>query len=441
VIIMSNLFLDFRIALRSLFQHRRRTFFLVAAIACVTGLLVLLNALSSGISETMVRAATTLSSGHVNVGGFFKVTSNQSGPVVTEFAKVVKVVEQNVPELDHWVHRGRGWAKIVSDSGSIQAGVTGIEIKNEPDFKRVIHVVSGRLEDLSESNTIMIFESQVERLKVKVGDAVTLSAQTNRGAANTVDVRVVAIAKDMGLMSKFGTFVPIDTTRALYQLRPDTTGVVQLYLKPKYVSQVNEIAGRLRGTLEQAGYSVMDADANPFWMKFQTVNREDWTGQKLDVTTWEDEVSFLTWTLKVIDVLKVVLLTILIAIVITGIMNTMWIAIRERTREIGTLRAIGMQRGGVLRMFLFESFQMGVIGTAAGALGGTVVAMLVNAANIHVPLSVQLFLMSDQVHLAIHVAALGKSALMITIITTLAALYPAYRAASLPPVSAMSHFG
>jgi ABC-type lipoprotein release transport system permease subunit len=438
---MSNLFLDFRIALRSLFQHRRRTFFLVAAIAGVTGLLVLLNALSTGVSETMVRAATTLSSGHVNVGGFFKVTSTQSGPVVTEFAKVVKAVEQNVPELDHWVHRGRGWAKIISDFGSIQAGVTGIEIKNEPDFKRVIRVVSGRLEDLSEPNTIMVFESQIERLKVKVGDAVTLSAQTNRGAANTVDVRVVAIAKDMGLMSKFGTFVPIDTTRALYQLRPDTTGVVQLYLKPKFVSQVNEIAGRLRGTLEKAGYSVMDADANPFWMKFQTVNREDWTGQKLDVTTWEDEVSFLTWTLKVIDVLKVVLLTILIAIVITGIMNTMWIAIRERTREIGTLRAIGMQRGGVLRMFLFESFQMGAIGTAAGALGGTLIAMLVNAANIHVPLSVQLFLMSDQVHLAIHASALGTSALMITIITTLAALYPAYRAARLPPVSAMSHFG
>jgi putative ABC transport system permease protein len=197
----------------------------------------------------------------------------------------------------------------------------------------------------------------------------------------------------------------------------------------------------LRGTLEKAGYNLMDADANPFWMKFQTVNREDWTGQKLDVTTWEDEVSFLTWTLKVISVLKVVLLTILIAIVITGIMNTMWIAIRERTREIGTLRAIGMQRGGVLRMFLFESFQMGLIGTLSGALGGTVIAASVNAAHIRVPLSVQLFLMSDQLHLAIDVSALAKSVFMITCITTLAALYPAYRAARLPPVSAMSHFG
>jgi putative ABC transport system permease protein len=438
---MANLFLDFRIALRSLFQHRRRTFFLMAAVAGVTGLMVLLNALSTGISETMIRTATTLSSGHVNVGGFFKVTSSQCGPVVTEFEKLVGIVERSVPELEHWVHRGRGWAKIVADSGSVQAGVTGIDIKNEPELKNVVKVVSGRIEDLAEPNTMMIFESQVERLKVKVGDAVTLSAQTNRGAANTVDCRIVAIAKDMGIMSKFSTFVPVATTRALYQLRPDTTGVIQLYLKPRYVGQVSAIAARLRATLDQAGFRVMDPEANPFWMKFQSVNREDWTGQKLDVTTWEDESSFLTKTLMIVDGLKFVLLLILVAIVITGIMNTMWIAIRERTREIGTLRAIGMQRWGVLRMFVFESFQMGLLGTIAGALGGTVVAALINGAHIKVPLGVQLFLMSDQLYLAVHGATLLKSALTITLITTLAALYPAYRAARLPPVSAMSHFG
>jgi ABC-type lipoprotein release transport system permease subunit len=438
---MSSFFLDFRIALRSLFQHRRRTIFLVSAIAAVTCLLVLLNALSTGISETMIRAATTLSSGHVNVGGFYKVTANQSGPVVTEFEKVIEVVKANVPEMQHLVHRGRGWAKLVADSGSMQAGITGIDIRNEPDFKKVIQVSSGNLDDLTQPNTILIFESQVERLKVKVGDALTISAQTNRGAANTVDVRIVAIAKDMGLMSKWGTFVPVDTTRALYQIRSDTTGVIQLYLKPDAVSQVNTIAANLRVTMEKAGYTVMDPDSNPFWMKFQSVNREEWTGQRLDVTTWEDEVSFLTWTLKVLGVLKLVLLTILIAIVVTGIMNTMWIAIRERTREIGTLRAIGMQRKNVLRMFLLESFQMGVIGTGAGALAGAAISGLLNSAHIKVPLSVQLFLMSDQLNLAIHASSLIQSALGITFITTLAALYPSYRAARLPPVSAMSHFG
>ena len=433
--------LDLRIAFRSLFQHSRRTFFLATAIAGVTALLILLNSLSAGVSETMIRAATTLSTGHVNVGGFFKVTSSSGGPVVTEYAKVIEAVKKSVPEMESLVHRGRGWAKIISDSGSTQAGITGIEIKNEPAFRKVIELVSGRLEDLAEPNTMLVFESQVERLKVKVGDAVTLSAQTTRGAANTIDCRIVAIAKDLGLMSKFGVFVPVETTRALYQLRSDTTGAIHIYLKPQYVPDVTAIAARLRGQLEKLGWVVMDADPNPFWMKFQTVAREDWTGQKLDVTTWEDEVSFITWTLTVLKGLTAVLLTILIAIVVTGIMNTMWIAIRERTREIGTLRAIGMQRGGVLRMFIFESLVLGLIGTGTGALAGAGLGAVINAARIHAPLSVQLFLMSDRVQLALHPGGLLRAARFITLVTTLAALYPAYRAASLKPVSAMSHFG
>jgi putative ABC transport system permease protein len=438
---MSNAFLDFRIALRSLFQHRRRTLFLVVAIAGVTALLVLLTALSTGISETLFRTLTTLSSGHINVGGFYKVTANQCGPVVTEYAKVIEKVRESVPELEHLSQRGRGWAKIISDSGSTQAGLAGIDIDNEPGFKRVVTLVSGRIEDLAQPNTMLVFESQVERLKVKVGDAVTLSAQTNRGVNNTVDCRIVAIAKDLGILSKFGVYVPVDTIRSLYQLRADTTGVIHLYLKPRYLGQASVIAARLRKTLDAAGYRVRDADAQPFWVKFQAVNREDWTGQKLDVTTWDEEFSFLTKTLMIVDGLKFVLVLILLAIVIIGIMNTMWIAIRERTREIGTLRAIGMQRWGVLRLFLFESFQLGVLGTLVGALGGAGIAALLNAAKIGLPLTVQLFLMSDKLYLAVHADMLVRAIVSITLITTLAALYPAYRAARLRPVSAMSHFG
>src|SRR4249919_2658770 len=133
----------------------------------------------------------------------------------------------------------------------------------------------------------------------------------------------------------------------------------------------------------------MAADPRAFWMKFQSVAREDWTGQKLDVTSWEDELSFMMWTLQALQGLTGILITILVAIVVIGIMNTMWIAIRERTREIGTLRAIGMQRGGVLWTFLLESLLLGVIGTVVGALFGIAVSFGLNALHIPVPLSAQ----------------------------------------------------
>ncbi|MEO8979671.1 MAG: FtsX-like permease family protein [Polyangiaceae bacterium] len=438
---MSSLFLDLRIAFLSLLEHRRRTFFLGAAVAAVTALLVLLNGLSAGIRSTLVDTATTLSTGHLNVGGFYKVTSGQAGPVVVDYEKVKETVIKSLPELDFTVERGRGWGKVVSDSGALQAGIGGIDIARESSFKSVLRIKSGNIDDLAQPNTILLFDAQIKKLKVKVGDAITISAQTTRGVANTIDCRVVAVAEDVGLLSQWNVFISNESLRTLYQLRPGVTGAIQIHLKPQYQNDLAPLAARLRASLEKAGYRLMAPDPRPFWMKFESVTREDWTGQKLDVTSWEDELSFMMWTLSALNGISAVLMVILVAIVITGIMNTMWIAIRERTREIGTLRAIGMQRGSVVRMFLWESFLLGVFGAIAGAVVGAMTAGVLNSANIHVPLSVQLFLMSDTLKLSVLPSALGGAIALISIVTGLAALYPALRAARLKPVDAMSHFG
>lgn len=438
---VSALFIDLRIALLSLVEHRRRALFLGAAIAAVTALFVLLTALSAGIRGTLIDTATTVSTGHLNVGGFFKITAGQAGPVVTNSSEVLKAVKLAFPEMEFAVERGRGWGKIVSDKGSVQAGIAGIDIATEPAMRGVLTITSGSLDELAQPNTILIFQDQAKKLDLKVGDAVTISAQTTRGVANTIDCRVAAIAADIGLLSQFNVFIPNASLRDLYQLKPDVTGAIQIHVKQRYVNDLAPLAARLRNDLEKAGYRVMDPDPRPFWMKFQSLAREEWTGQKLDVTSWEDELSFMMWTLKALNALSVVLMVILLAIVITGIMNTLWITIRERTREIGTLRAIGMQRGSVARMFLFEAGFLGVLGALAGVLLGSLAAAAINAAHLHVPLSVQLFLMTDTLRLAVEPPALVLAVVLITVVTGGAALYPALRAARLKPVSAMSHFG
>jgi ABC-type antimicrobial peptide transport system permease subunit len=144
----------------------------------------------------------------------------------------------------------------------------------------------------------------------------------------------------------------------------------------------------------------------------------------------------MTWTLKALQGMSVVLIAILIAIIIIGIMNTMWIAIRERTREIGTLRAIGMHRREVLWMIM-----LGLFATVAGVAAGAAIASGLNALHLHVPTGLQFFLMSPYLHISIHGSALVRSVVAITIVTALAALYPSLRAARLRPVVAMSHFG
>jgi putative ABC transport system permease protein len=431
---------DLRIAARNLTRHTRRNLFLGAAIGGVTALLVLLGGLTVGMRESMLQSASTLMTGHVNLAGFYKITSGTSAPLVADWEKAWEVARPLIPELKYAAPRGRGWAKGISDTGSMDLVLAGVEIEREPAFREVVQVVDGKLDDLAQPGSLLLFEDQAKRLGVKAGDALTLSAPTTRGMNNTADVRIVAVARNIGLLSAFNAFVNADTLRHLYQLKAGTTGAVQIYLKDANDSA--KVAARLRGALAQAGWRVMDPDPQPYWQKLMMkVNSEDWTGQKLDITTWEDEMSFLSWVVTAVTWLGGILVTVLMVIVAVGIVNTLAIAIRERTREIGTLRAIGMQRTQVLRLTLLEAFLLGVAGAAAGAALGAAIAAGLNAARIALPESMQYFLLQQHLHLVVRPGQMLLFVAFVALLTTLAAIWPAAHAARLRPVTAMHHVG
>ncbi len=431
---------DLVIAGRNLLRHTRRNVFLGLAIAAVAALMVLFVGIIDGIRDAMMESATTVMCGHVNVGGFFKITSGSSAPLVSDYPKVMADVRRMVPELDYATVRGRGYVKAISDSDSMDLVLAGLEIANERKFKKVVQAVDGSIDDLAKPGTIILSEKQAERLHVKAGDALTLSAPTARGVNNTLDGRVAAVTKSVGLLSSIFAFLPEESLRKLYQLNDRTTGAIHLFLKDP--DQAPQVMSRLIEGLRAAGYRVMDHDPQPYWMKlFQKVNSEDWTGQKLDVTTWQDEISFLEFILKIVQGLQGILVSVLLFIVIVGIMNTLWIAIRERTREIGTLRAIGMQRGKVLWLFLLEAALLALVGASAGVLLGWGIATRVNARDIPVGEGLQMLLMQDHLTIAVRPGALVSYVAFITGLTALAALLPALRAARLRPVTAMHHIG
>ncbi|OFX25385.1 MAG: ABC transporter permease [Anaeromyxobacter sp. RBG_16_69_14] len=431
---------DLQIASRNLLNHTKRNLLLGGAIAAVTALLVIMGALTEGIRSAMLESATTLMTGHVNVGGFFKITSGTSAPLVTDHEKVLADVRRLAPEIDYVTVRGRGWAKGVSERSSMDLVLAGVDIAREPGFRRVVRMKEGSLEDLAKPDTVLLFEDQAKRLEVRVGDAITISAPTARGVSNTADVRVVAIARNLGILSAFNVFLPSETLRSLYQLNASTTGALHLYLED--AAEAGHVAARLRGGLAKAGWRVMDPDPRPYWEKLMgKVNSEDWVGQKLDVTTWEDELTFISWILSALLGITGLLMFILLVIVVIGILNTLAIAIRERTREIGTLRAIGMQRTKVLWLFLLEAASLGLAGTACGALLGVALAAAVNAAHLAVPESMQFFLMQQQLTMTVLGRTVVARSLFILAVTTGAALVPAFHAARLKPITAMHHIG
>jgi putative ABC transport system permease protein len=129
---------DFQIAARNLAQHGRRNLFLGLAIAAVTGLLILMGALTTGIRTSMLESATTLMTGHVNVAGFYKVTSGMAAPLVNDWPKALADAKRLVPELDYATVRMRGYAKVVSDTTSMDMVLGGIDVAAEPGFRKVV---------------------------------------------------------------------------------------------------------------------------------------------------------------------------------------------------------------------------------------------------------------------------------------------------------------
>ena len=433
---MKQLFL---IAFRNLLSHGRRSLMLGGAIAGVTTLLVFLGCLSSGVKATMLESAKTVATGDLNIGGFYKVTAGQSAPLVTDYKKIKAIVEKTLPDLDFVAPRGRGWARLVSDQNSMQVGIAGVDMTHEPNLPKVIKMKEGKLEDLGKPGNVLIFASQAKKLKVKTGDSMVFSVLTDRGVNNTVDVRVCGVAEDMGLMTSWNVFVPEETEDRLYQINNSATGALLIYIKN--MRRIPEDMDLLRKALTAEGYTVMDRASKAFWMKMQEVNKEEWTGQKLDITTWDDEISYVTWTLKAIDGLSFLLTSVLLVIIAVGIMNTLWIAIRERTREIGTLRAIGMQKSGVMILFVMEAFCLGLMGTAAGAVLGCLVSLGLDAMQIPVPEGAQFFTMSTRLHFALEPVRIMGGALVITLCCTFVSLIPSFKAARMKPVTAISHVG
>jgi putative ABC transport system permease protein len=439
-----------RIAGRNLVQSHRRTALLGGALALVTALLVLLMSLSAGISDTMIRVATTLSAGHVNVAGFYKVGPNEVGAAVFGAQAVREKVEAITPGLDYVVSRQRGWGRVVGIDGSIQCGITGLEPAKEARFFDALRLAAeseykegGRAEtfgdprEVSEPNRIVLFAGQAKRLGVVVGDPVTVTIETFGGMTNSAEFVVAAVARDMGMMTSWQTVTSADSVRRLYDMKEDATGVIQVYLRDPTMAE--SVLGTLREGLA-ADFQLMDHDGNPFFMKFDRVLAEDWVGQKLDLTTWRDEVSFLTWIVTALDAISFFLTFVLLLIIAAGIANAMTIAVRSRTAEVGTIRAIGMRRGQVLNLFLIEALLLGLGATGVGALVGVGLALGIDAAAIEVPVeAMQAILLSDTLHLSVRPGAVLGAVVGFTLVSGLAALGPAYRASRLQPVTAIHH--
>jgi putative ABC transport system permease protein len=118
--------------------------------------------------------------------------------------------------------------------------------------------------------------------------------------------------------------------------------------------------------------------------------------------------------------------------------NTLLMSMLERTREIGTMLAMGTPRIWIVALFMLEAILLGLMGAIAGVAGGNLIGALLNASGLHMPPPPGYTV--DMLFRVLHVPSLmvGSSVLVIVSLA-LASILPAVRASRLQIAEALAH--
>jgi putative ABC transport system permease protein len=116
----------------------------------------------------------------------------------------------------------------------------------------------------------------------------------------------------------------------------------------------------------------------------------------------------------------------------------MWLSVRERIKEIGTMRAFGTQKEQILFIFLMEALFLGFIFVGGGAIFSTLLIGLLNSLAIPIHSDgIKMFLMTQTLHFSMSTGLFVKTVVVFSLVATLGAFFPAIRAARLRPVDAL----
>ncbi len=271
---------------------------------------------------------------------------------------------------------------------------------------RALRLVAGRRLVAGEDRQLLLGRGLAERLGADVGANVVLLTNTPDGQLSAVEAPVV------GLFSAFSEELD------------DAALVLPLGL----ARQLLQVAGA-------HSWRVFLDDTTDTERALAQA-RAALAGQALEVQPWPALAEFYRRAAALFGQQLALLKAIVVGILLLGIGNTMLMSVLERTGEIGTVLALGHRRREVLRDFLVEGTLLGALGAAIGIAVALAAGVLLELLAIEMP-PPPTFARSYTASLYLAPADFLQAAGIACATTTLAALYPAWRASRLAIVDCL----
>lgn len=397
----------FTLAIRDLARNRRRSFFSALALGMGVAVLLLMAAVVEGEMRDTLDRTIILQSGHMQVQNEnFDPDKNSLAwdDLVAEPGRMADQISA-LPEVK--TATPRLYASGILNTGDKSTGVqiTGIDPESSANDPYRNGMVSGNFLQADDREGILVGEALATKLSRGVGDQVALMVNTSSGdvAEQNFTIRGV-YSTGTPAYDNSNIFMPLSKAQAISQ----TDGYAStIFILLNKIEMMPAVSAALKT-------------------------------EQYKITTYEAANQMIIETEQLSQAYMVVLYLIVLAITATVIVNTLVMAVFERTREIGILAALGMRSRTIMSMFFIESAILAIGGTLIGLFLGGLLVLYSSTVGFYIgDFGATGFLLGERIYGYLTVEDTVTLSITALVVTLVASIYPAMLAARMQPVEAL----
>jgi putative ABC transport system permease protein len=293
--------------------------------------------------------------------------------------------------------------------------VIGVDPAREERVARLARFIrEGRYPEPGQPEVLM-GQRLLDKLGLKVGQRFTLVANTAFGSLNGRTLRVVgSIVSGLPFLDDRTLYMPIDEAQNFVDLNGGVTEIVALARSEGEIPAVAKSIQAAIDSQQEAGRYV----AQPYYVASPLMSQ-----------------------MNLGKVIYNAIYGIIILLASFVIMNTMWMIVSERTREIGALGALGFTKRQISLLFMYEAAALGFVGSLLGVMVGGTLTKILSITGIDFAKAVTgmdpKILYPTKIFPAFSFGILIFAMVLGTVIPMLAAYFPARRAQRLNPAEAL----
>ncbi len=359
--------LSLRIAYLNLYRNKRRS--LLSVLIVAIAIFALTSAGGFGLyTYDSLKESTARDTGHLTLSqpGYFEI--DEEMPLANGIADSSLITQQLIANAKVRGVQPRIEFTGLASNGSKSTIFVGTGV-NEREFD-----MKGPFLDVREGKTLSSIQSSrydpsepevmlgvdlARNLNVSTGDWITLLATTSDGALNAYDYKVRGI---------YSTGVPELDKR-------------QLYI---HIQSAQELLSSDKvSTLSVFLFDTEQTAAMKNWVEENLASVD--LKQPIEVTPWQERAFFYTKVKDLYDRIFGIMGAVMALVVFVALFNTMTMSVTERTREIGTLSALGTYPREIVSGFVRESALLAVIGSVIGGVLSLVVSLLLMVVEVQMP--------------------------------------------------------